>query len=255
MFNYKLQKLVIKGQLQKNGASMTERQGYICLNMLSGVGPIKVNRLIEAFGQVTRIFHSKFKELVSVEGIGPKLASEILAAPEKIDFLAEEKLASDSGVEILTQRCQAYPEILKHLPDPPLVLYARGEVNALQNPHQSIALVGSRRPTNYGIKMAELLSVGAVTSGWTTISGLALGIDTAVHKSTVEYGGSTVAVLGSGLGRLYPQENVHLARTIIDKGAVISEFPMTFPPDKELSPCAIGLFPGSVRVQWWLKPV
>ena len=195
--------------------------------------------------------------MVRVEGIGPKLAAEILAAPKKIDYLGEEKLAADAGVSIITRNCPDYPNLLKHIPDPPLVLYVRGQTGVLKEGETGISIVGSRRPTDYGIKMAESLSVSAVTSDWTTVSGLALGIDTAVHRATVEYGGKTIAVLGSGLGRLYPQENLHLARNIIEKGAVISEFPMTFPPDKRSFPMRnriiSGLTYGTVIVEAGLK--
>ena len=215
---------------------MDDKRAFICLNLVPGVGPVKVNRLIEIFGSAGEIFKQSAKELKGVEGIGPKLAEEICRGPSQHNPDEELRMAERAGVSILSRACSDYPEFLREIADPPLVLYVRGSISSLNNPCQSIAMVGSRRPSHYGIKMAESLSVSAVTAGWTTISGLAIGIDTATHRATVEAGGTTVAVLGSGLGRLYPQENLELARRICEKGAVISEFPMTFPPDRRSFP-------------------
>ncbi|MCM8536844.1 MAG: DNA-processing protein DprA [Lentisphaeraceae bacterium] len=232
---------------------MNERQALICLNLLSGVGPIKVTRLIESFGSALEIFNQNLRSLCAVDGIGPKLASGILSAPQKCDYLQEESLAKNSGVEIITRFCPEYPDLLKYIPDPPIVLYVRGNSKILNEGHRAIAMVGSRRPTEYGIHMAELLSVSAASAGWMTVSGLAVGVDSAAHRSTLDAGGETVAVLGSGLGRLYPQENLSLARDITVKGAVISEFPMTYPPDKRSFPMRnriiSGLTSGTVVIE------
>ena len=236
---------------------MDNKRAFICLNLVPGIGPIKVNRLIDIFGSAASIFQRSIKELSGVEGIGPKLAREIFEGPGKHNPQVELDMAGKAGVSIISRACPEYPEFLKEIADPPLVLYVRGQVSALNNPYKSIAMVGSRRPSHYGIKMAESLSVSAVTAGWTTISGLAIGIDTAAHRATVEAGGTTIAVLGSGLGRLYPQENLELARRICEKGAVISEFPMTFPPDRRSFPMRnriiSGMSCGTIVVEAGLK--
>jgi len=125
-------------------------------------------------------------------------------------------------------------------------------VDALDSPN-SIAVVGTRRPTTYGMRMAEELSIAATAAGWTVISGLAIGIDTAAHEAVVRHDGRTVAVLGSGLGRIYPQQNLTLARQICDRGALISEFPLQFPPDRRTFPMrnriVSGLSAGTLVVE------
>ena len=236
---------------------MDDKRAFICLNLVPGVGPIKVNRLIEIFGSATAIFEKSAKELKGVEGIGPKLAEEICKGLMNHNPDDELRMAERAGVTILSRDCPEYPEFLREIADPPLVLYVRGNVSCLNNPYRSIAMVGSRRPSHYGVKMAESLSVSAVTAGWTTISGLAIGIDTATHRATVDAGGTTISVLGSGLGRLYPQENLELARRVCEKGAVISEFPMTFPPDRRSFPMRnriiSGMSCGTIVVEAGLK--
>jgi DNA processing protein len=232
---------------------MTEHQALICLNLLPGVGPIKVTRLVETFGSASEIFKTKIKHLQQVSGIGGKLAAALAIAPQRYDFAAEEELAARAGVEIVSRACSEYPDLLKHISDPPIVLYVRGDKKILNEGHRGIAMVGSRRPTEYGVHMAQLLGASAVVAGWLTVSGLAVGIDTESHKATLAAGGQTIAVLGSGLGHLYPQENLELARQIAQNGAVISEFPMTFPPDKRSFPMRnriiSGLTSGTIVIE------
>ena len=236
---------------------MDDKRAYICLNLIPGVGPVKVSRLISYFGGAAEIFKQSFKTLKSVEGIGPKLAELITAGPEKYNPDDEIRLAEQAGVQIISFACAEYPEMLSHIADPPLVLYIRGQLESINRGGNSIAVVGSRRPSHYGINMAKALSVSAVSAGWVVVSGLATGIDTAAHKATLEAGGLTVAVLGSGLGRLYPQENLDLARQITEKGAVISEFPMNYPPDKRSFPMRnriiSGITAGTIVVEAGVK--
>ena len=226
---------------------MNDLESHICLNLIPGIGPIKVNYLTEIFGSAGAIFKQSAKSLRSVEGIGPKLAELLVSGPRNYNPEAELRLVEQAGVRLISRSCPEYPELLKHIPDPPLVLYVKGDVSALDKPNNSIALVGSRRPSYYGLEMAASLSVSASAANWSTVSGLALGIDTAVHKATVDAAGTTIAVLGSGLGHLYPQENISLAREICDKGAVISEFPMTYPPDKRSFPMRNRIISGMSR--------
>ena len=236
---------------------MEDKRAFICLNLVPGIGPIKVKRLIEIFGSPSAIFDQSNKNLQGVEGIGAKLASEIAQGPNSYNPDEELRMADKAGVEIITQACSNYPSYLKEIADPPLVLYVRGNSEVLNLPQRTIAMVGSRRPSHYGIKMAETLAVSAVTADWITISGLAIGIDTVSHRATLNAGGTTIAVLGSGLGRLYPQENLELARQICQKGAVISEFPMTYPPDRRSFPMRnriiSGMSCGTIVVEAGLK--
>ena len=243
--------------MTEKGKFMEDKRAFICLNLVPGIGPIKVKRLIEIFGSPSAIFDQSNKNLQGVEGIGAKLASEIAQGPNSYNPDEELRMADKAGVEIITQACSNYPSYLKEIADPPLVLYVRGNSEVLNLPQRTIAMVGSRRPSHYGIKMAETLAVSAVTADWITISGLAIGIDTVSHRATLNAGGTTIAVLGSGLGRLYPQENLELARQICQKGAVISEFPMTYPPDRRSFPMRnriiSGMSCGTIVVEAGLK--
>ena len=236
---------------------MNERSAFICLNLIPGVGPLKVSKMIECFGSAAAIFDQGYKALRSVEGIGEKLANLILQGPAKYKPFEEESLAEQAGVTIISRACSQYPQLLLNIVDPPLVLYVRGQPGVLQHGNNTLAMVGSRRPSNYGVHMAQALTESAVAAQWLTVSGLAIGIDTVVHRSTVEANSATIAVLGSGLGRLYPQENIELARAICEKGAVISEFPMTYPPDRRSFPMRnriiSGLSCGTVVVEAGLK--
>lgn len=236
---------------------MDDKKAFICLNLIPGVGPIKVSRLIEAFGSASEIFKVSAKHLQKVAGIGAKLAADLAAGPTRYNPDEELQMAAKAGVCILSRSCAAYPSYLKEIADPPLVLYVRGNIAVLNEPRKSIAIVGTRRPTQYGIKMASQLAISAVTAGWTIVSGLATGIDTVSHQATVNAGGTTIAVLGSGLARLYPQENLKLAWNICEKGAVVSEFPLTFPPDRRSFPMRnriiSGMTCGTIVVEAGIK--
>jgi DNA processing protein len=214
---------------------MTNKEAYIVLNMISGVGPIRLSKLCEALGEPLGVLSAKKNKIEAVDGIGPVLAAEISNWKKNIDIEAELKLADKAGVKILIRDDAEYPPQLKELPDAPLCLYVRG--NAALLSEKSIAIVGSRRITLYGKRMAQHLAASAIYAGWPIISGLAFGVDAAAHNAVLDAGGKTVAVLGGGLARLFPQEHVPLAKRIImSNGAVISEFPMEFPPNKRSFP-------------------
>ena len=236
---------------------MDERSAFICLNLIPGIGPRKVQKLIEYFGSASAIFKQRIAILKSVEGIGYKLAEQLSKGPQQYNPQDEERLADQAGVILLSRECPQYPRLLLEIVDPPLVLYVKGQLDVLQQGNSSLAVVGSRRPTRYGLTQAQALSTNAVAAGWTIISGLAIGIDAAAHQATVQAGGQTIAVLGSGLARLYPQDNIELARSICEKGAVISEFPMTYPPDRRSFPMRnriiSGMSSGTIVVEAGLK--
>jgi len=220
----------------KKGSVLNSLEANICLNLISGIGPVRVRELTAIFGSPECILSQPKRELKRVPGISEKLAANISNWQHTVDLRAEIELAAKAGVEIISRDCSSYPAWLREIPDPPLVLYLRGSIDSLQEPECKLAVVGSRRATRYGIEMAKRFCTAAAAAKWITVSGLALGIDTAAHRSTIDAGGRTVAVIGSGLCRLYPQENLQLAREISENGAVISEFPMNFPPDRRTFP-------------------
>lgn len=214
---------------------MTDREAYIILNMISGVGPIRLARLCEKFSSPQNVLSAKNDEIASVEGIGSSLAKDISEWEKSINLEKELKLAEKAGVKIITRADDAYPKRLSELPDAPLCLYVRGSLNVFDG--NSIGIVGSRRISNYGRRMAEYLASSAAYAGWHVISGLAFGTDAVAHDTAINAKGLTVAVLGGGLARLFPQEHIPLAKRIVDSGgALVSEFPMKFPPNKRSFP-------------------
>ena len=204
--------------------------------MLNGIGGSRANALIEFCGSVSAIFESDAASLSRIRGISENLADRILSWRDHVELDRELEIARNGGVTILCRTDDEYPAALRELRDAPLCIYIRG-VLPPDLSTRSLSIVGTRNASNYGARMARHLSEAAAFGGWTTISGLAVGIDTIVHQATVDAGGRTVAVLGGGLAKLHPAENLDLARAIIRTGgAVISEFPMTTVPTRHTFP-------------------
>lgn len=213
---------------------MTRREALIALNMIDDLGPVRVRRLIEALGAPEAVWDADEEALCAVEGIGIELARKILAQRAEVDPADEESRARRHGARIITREDPDYPERLKEIYDPPLVLYVRGEFE--KRDRHALAVVGTRRPTHYGVSMADRLAYQAAKAGFTIVSGLARGIDTAAHKAALKAGGRTIAVLGSAIDKLYPEENAQLADDIASNGAVISEYTMGREPDRTTFP-------------------
>ena len=214
---------------------MTDRDAYIILNMIPGIGPIRLTALCEHFGSPSAALSAGRRALGAVSGIGSELAGDVAAWESKTDLAGELHLAERAGVRIVTRGEPDYPPMLAEIHDPPLCLYVRGELPDPARP--ALGVVGSRRITPYGRRMAEYLSTAAAYAGWPVISGLAYGVDAVAHEAVVTAGGITVAVLGGGLARIHPQDHIPLAKRIAaGAGAVISEFPMTFPPSRRTFP-------------------
>ena len=200
------------------------------MNMVPSIGPVRYKNLKDHFGNIADVFSAELDELISVDGISETTAKAIMSAGGR-RTLAEKEIdsANANGIEILELEDVHYPSLLKMIPDPPPILYCKGDKSVLNR--ASVALVGSRKSTPYGEKVAEKLSRELAEYDVVTVSGLARGIDTAVHRAAVQAKGKTVAVLGSGLLRVYPPENKKLAEEIAFRGAVLSEFPLNTPPD------------------------
>ncbi|MFT5122530.1 MAG: DNA processing protein [Kiritimatiellia bacterium] len=213
---------------------MTKREAYIALNLMEGIGPVKVRALITALGSVEAVFDAGRHDLLQADGIGPKLAESILEQVTHLDPAAEEAKTHKLGAHIVTQIDDEYPAILKEIHDPPLALYVMG--NILPTDKHSIAVIGSRKISHYGRQVADRLSFQLGKLGYTVVSGLARGIDTAAHMGALKGKGRTIAVLGSALDCLYPTENEALAQQIVESGAVISEFPLGTQPNKTTFP-------------------
>ncbi|HEX5791469.1 MAG TPA: DNA-processing protein DprA [Luteolibacter sp.] len=214
---------------------MSSLEALVALNLLPGIGPIRANRLIEAFGSADQVLASSAEQLQQVSGIGGETAASIQAWRKHIDPVAEIRCAEALGYSLLTREDPLYPMALREAYDAPLLLYVWGRLE-LRDAH-ALGIVGSRRCSFYGLNTTRRFAAQIAASGMTIVSGLARGIDTAAHEAALEGGGRTIAVLGSGLAKLYPPENLALAQRIADgRGAVVSEFPLHTPPDKHTFP-------------------
>jgi len=205
-------------------------RAQIALSLISGLGAQRITRLIRHFKEPERIFNRSHKELLRVEGVGQGIVKQISTFSDwdAVDRII--KYAADNNVWLLTFTDERYPEKLRHIYDPPIMLWGKGDIQALSKP--GIAVIGTRKPTLYGKEMAELFSKALISKGLSVISGLAYGIDTIAHRVSADQNGVTVAVLGSGIDRIYPESNKNLVQRIIDEnGAVISEFPPGTKPD------------------------
>jgi DNA processing protein len=208
---------------------MDDKLYWLALNMVPGVGPITYRNLVNKFHDPERIFAASAHELAAVGGIGEKTIRAIKEFPSERMAAGELKKVKDLGASILTLHDQGYPKNLLQIYDPPPLLYVRGELG-VGNPLM-IAMVGSRRGSSYGRGVTKRISKELASAGVTVVSGMARGIDTFAHLGALEAGGRTVAVFGCGIDVIYPPENKKLFAEIIDHGAVISEFPLSTPPD------------------------
>lgn len=223
--------------------SLTQTEATLALNLLPKVGPIRVRKLIEAFGSVERILQARPSEIAALDGFGNEIASIISSWEDHADIQAELRRANDLGISLVTPESNLYPPLLREIYDPPLLLYVLGELK--ENDRHALGVVGSRRATHYGLECARKLSFQLAHAGITIVSGLARGIDTAAHEAAVAAKGRTVAVIGSGLGNIYPPENQALAQRIADgHGAVVSEFAIDAQPDKQTFPMRNRLISG-----------
>ncbi|HEX4793595.1 MAG TPA: DNA-processing protein DprA [Humisphaera sp.] len=210
---------------------------WLQLALTDGIGPILSRRLIEATGSAEAACNATARELSSADGIGTTKAGKIATALREsaVQVDAELERCRASGVTILCPDDSTYPLLLRTIPDPPNVLYVRGELEP-RDLH-AVAIVGSRRCSFYGREQAERFAALLAGAGVTVISGGARGVDSAAHRGAISHlHGRTIAVLGSGVDTPYPPENAGLFDQIAKRGAVISEFPLGTPPVKENFP-------------------
>jgi DNA processing protein len=200
----------------------------LCLTMVSGVGPHTSRALIERFGSPGGVLAASRSELSATSGVGPQLASRIARAREDGDAEAELALCQECGARVITRDDPDYPQSLQNIPDPPSLLYLKGQLEPKDQ--IAIAIVGSRRCTPYGLRIAERLAAALARTGFTVVSGLARGIDAAAHRGAIKAGGRSIAVLANGLASIYPPEHDELARELAGAGGLLSEMPMRQSP-------------------------
>ena len=213
---------------------MNHLEACVALNMIPQMGPVRLRRLLDAFGSAEKILLARADQLAAIDGIPRALAENISHWQEFANPAAELKKAADLGAQVITAEDAEYPSALREIHDPPIVLYVRGQLT--ERDRNAVAVVGSRKATHYATESAKKLSFQMAYAGLTVASGLARGIDTAAHQGALAAKGRTIAVIGSGLGELYPPENAELADRIAASGAVISEFPIDTKPDRQTFP-------------------
>jgi DNA processing protein len=211
---------------------------WLALRMVRGVGPVMFHSLLRAFDSPRAVFAASAAALARA-GVCPDLVRAVRAFDDWGRVDEQTKRLQRCGGRLLTWADATYPERLRHIHDPPPFLFVYGELQACDR--LAIALVGSRRASAHGVRMARELSRGLVPYGVTVVSGLARGVDAEAHWAALRAGGRTVAVLGSGIDVVYPSEHHALFRAIGRKGAVVSELFMGTQPDAEN-------FPGRNRI-------
>ncbi|MFH1457574.1 MAG: DNA-processing protein DprA [Candidatus Omnitrophota bacterium] len=220
---------------------MNRFEAFVSLNLVREIGSTRLKKLLEIFGKPENILKACVSHLAAASGIGEKSAYKIRSL-KKEDLERELSLARKLNLKIITLEDKDYPENLKHIPDPPIVLYVKGELQ--KEDRLAIGIVGSRRATFYGLTQAERFALELSERCFTIVSGLARGVDTYAHKGALKAKGRTIAVMGSGFNRIYPEENIGLAEDIFQAGAVVSEFPIDMPPLKENFPCRNRIISG-----------
>lgn len=219
---------------------MNEADALLRLALIPGLGPITAEKLVAQVDHPAEIFTWSMERLQAVDGIGGERARRICDPRGSEQIATERARAHAAGVRILTRVDDGYPQAFLELSDPPLAIWIKGALEPRDR--LGLAVVGPRRPSAYGHRQAHRLGSALARLGTCLISGLARGIDTVAHEAALAANARTVAVLGSGFDKLYPDENRPLAERIASgNGAVISEFPMAMPP-------SAGTFPRRNRL-------
>jgi DNA processing protein len=213
---------------------MSDPRYWIALSMLPDIGPVVSRKLLSVFETPERIFDAGIDDLLSVEGIGINRAKSIKEFSSWKDVNAQVQSLEKKDIKAIGLDAPSYPEMLREIEDAPVVIYMKGDISPQDK--YAIAIVGSRKPTSYGISVTENISEELASMGFTIVSGMARGIDAISHKGALMAGCRTMAVLGSGLDVPYPPENKALMDKIALSGCVISELPLGAPPDKENFP-------------------
>jgi len=199
-----------------------KQRNWLTLAMVPGVGSALFLRLLARYRDPAVVLRQSIPALAEI--VGEKVAGEICRARELVDIDGQERLMHACGARLITMECPDYPPSLAEIYDPPLALFVRGTL--LETDQYAVAIVGTRRPSPYGIEQAERLAEDLARRGITVVSGMAEGIDGAAHSGALRAGGRTIAVLGCGVDEIFPIIHARLMEDIIGHGAVISPFPM-----------------------------
>jgi len=208
---------------------------WISLNMTPQIGPRAATKLLEKFGSAENVFHAQRRELESLR-LRPESIESILKREFHEKAEVELSKVKEIGGDVLNLDDGSYPYLLREIADPPITLYVKGDWQACFDA-PCVAVVGSRRCSTYGENASQMLARDLAANGICIVSGLARGIDSAAHRGAIQAKGRTVAVMGTGIGQVYPKDNAKLVDEILDTGgAIVSQFPLDTPPLSENFP-------------------
>jgi DNA processing protein len=202
---------------------------WLALKMIPNLGNVTYKRLLDRFGDPADVFAAKLSDLMEVEGVKAETARSIVSRAWNGNPEDELVRLKRCGARLITIADTTYPKDLREIHDPPPLLYLRG--NDIPPNKTMVSVVGSRHPSHYGLKITEELCQGLAMRRTAVVSGMARGIDAAAHWGCLRVHGFTIAVLGSGIDIVYPEENSKLFNHIVEKGSVITEFPLGAPPE------------------------
>ncbi len=215
--------------------NLESKKYWIWLSRIEGLGSRRKNKLLEKFVEPEVIWNLKFDDIIKLEGFGEKIAHSIVNIEYKRNIEQYINYIEKYNIKVVTIYDKEYPNKLRNIYDPPVTLYIKGNINILND--NAIAIVGCRNSSKYGDEVAKRMSYELASNNINIISGMARGIDTMAHMGCIEAKGKTIAILGSGLDRIYPKENISLYNNIINtNGAIISEYVIGTNPNKLFFP-------------------
>ena len=227
---------------------------WLGFNLVRGIGPVRMQMLLDVFGDVRSAWEASEQALYAVK-LDRRSRRNLLQVRHEVDLDALVRRVERAGVHVLTWDSADYPALLRTIPDAPPVLFVRGEITPADE--WAVAVVGTRKATVYGREVARRLAGDLAHNGVTVVSGLARGVDSVAHKATLEAGGRTIAVLGSGVDYIYPAEHRQLAEAIVENGALVSDFPLGTRPEASNFPARnriiSGLSLGTIVIEAGLR--
>ncbi len=207
---------------------MDDRKYWIGFNLIKGIGAVRMQALVAYFGNLESAWCANAVNLAEA-GLGRRLIERVVQARDTVNLDQVWDKIESQGITVLTWQDESYPSHLKEIDQPPPVLYIRGEY--LPDDIFAVAIVGTRRITPYGRQITEEIAAFLAANGITVISGLARGVDSVAHQTALKAGGRTIAVLGSGVDKIYPPEHRGLAEQMMQRGAIVSDYAPGTPPD------------------------
>ncbi len=212
---------------------MDRKAYWVGFNLVKGIGAVRLQGLIDYFGDLSVAWNAP-ADAFAAAGLSPRIVENLMTVRRQIDPEKILERIQGQGIQVITWMDEEYPSVLKEIDQPPPLLYMRGTF--LTDDEWAVAIVGTRRVTAYGRQVTEEIASMLARNGLTVISGLARGVDAIAHQAALNVGGRTIAVLGSGVDRIYPPEHKKLAEQIAANGCILSDYAPGTPPDGQNFP-------------------